>query len=247
MRLLPAFLRRSLAPSMREAERVLAGMSSRPRAEFASKVRFLPVGPPLCGPQVDQPILDAAAEALYRGRKLAAMYAPRGQKARPYTLHPLGLVVKGPVLILVAWAEERRSMRTMALHRFASLSMLDGLAEAPPGFDLDEYIEQGELGMKLSGAPIELEVRFHPDLTPDFAETRLAEDQILTTDPDGWGRVRALVFDTFELRGWLLRFADRVAVAGPAPLRAEFARMTRGMAAHYADCVSAPADAGSGA
>jgi predicted DNA-binding transcriptional regulator YafY len=222
-------------------------MSSKPRAEFASKVRFLPLGPPLCAPEVKQHVLDTAAEALYRGRKLAAMYARRNEKARPYTLHPLGLVVKGPVLMLVAWAEERMAMRTMALHRFASLSMLDGPAVTPPGFDLDKYIAEGGLGMKLSGAPIELEVRFHPDLTPDFAETRLAEDQILTFDPDGWGRVRALVFDTFELRAWLLRFADRVAVAGPPPLRAEFARMTRAMAAHYADCVPAPDDAGAGA
>ncbi len=87
-------MRRSLEPSLREAERVLSRMGGTPRAAFASRVRFLPLGPPLCVPPVDRGVLDTLVEGLYRGRKLTASYAPRGQEARPYTLHPLGLVSK---------------------------------------------------------------------------------------------------------------------------------------------------------
>jgi predicted DNA-binding transcriptional regulator YafY len=231
--LLPPAMRAALAPNLAKAHRVLAELAGKSGADFASRVRVIPVGPALQTPPVSAEVVDAVTEAVHRTRLIEARYKSRdAPAARDYVLHPLGLAMRGVKLALAARVEGRDFVQQFVLHRFESARMLDARADRRD-FDLDAWIRAGELAVKLSPDPIDLVMRFSPDLAPEVQEIPLVGTTGVETEPDGWLRVHATVPDTFALRTWLLGFERRVEVVEPPPLRAWMGEVAWAMAARY--------------
>lgn len=162
--------------------------------------------------------------------QLKIVYRTPTGSPRRLTVHPLGLVQRGPVSYLVATTFDYDDAVLYALHRIKSASCLDADVKKPEGFDIRRYAEeQGHFG---SGKPITLKARVSDYLAAILAETPLGENQNLSSsDVEGWRLLTAKVRDTWQLRWWILSHADSMRIERPAALRKDIAAAIRRAAA----------------
>ena len=118
------------------------------------------------------------------------------------------------------------------MHRIRAFEPLDKPAVIPPGFVLDEYMQQ-ELIFPVGGE-IRLKVLFDNKTDVQrLAEAPIAPDQLINARNDGKFEVSATIMDTLQLHWWLRGFGVRVEVLEPASLRAEFAQLSQKIAEMY--------------
>jgi predicted DNA-binding transcriptional regulator YafY len=212
----PKSVRQALEPITRVARVVLEDRDRRGPGAFLRRFRFVPKGPPVLPPEVDEAVLDAVPRAVGDRRRIVARYRPGNGPAGDYHLEPLGLVMRGPVMILVARKLGEEKVKTFLVHRFREVEVRDEPVN-DDGFDLDAYIASGQLGF-VTGPPIELVARFRGSAVRTVEETRLSRDQRIEYLPGDQARVFATVYQTRELQGWLMGFGPGVVVEGPPPL-----------------------------
>jgi predicted DNA-binding transcriptional regulator YafY len=210
---LPASTLDSLRPWFRAANGVLDALPDGVGG-WMDKVRILPSGPPLIPPSINPDIQSAIYQGLFESRRLALDYKPRGKPIKAYEMSPLAVVQRGHLIYIVCTLWDYGNPMLMLMHRIKTASLLDKPIESPASFDLDHYIEEGELSYRL-GAPIKLIADFRADAAALFEETPISTDQQLKTRPDGWVRLKATVANTRELRAWLRGFGRSVEVLSP--------------------------------
>ena len=230
--LLPVSMLRALGPYFELADTVLGEESASPARSWMIKVRVVHPGQLLLPPKVDPNVYATITEALLDERQLKTAYAPLGEvKSKEYTVHPLGLVQRGPVSYLVATAYDYEDVRLYAVHRFSSAEVLDAPVCKIP-FDLDAYIASGALGFG-NGELIKLEVMFDEHAVQHLYETPLSKDQAIDAISGGRVRLRASIPNTPQLFWWLLSFGKGVEVRKPVALRREMLETVQAMAAAY--------------
>lgn len=148
------------------------------------------------------------------------------------TLHPLGLVQRGPASYLVATAFDYQDVRLYALHRFQSATKTGNPVNPPAGFNLDTYIEGGALHFG-NGSTLRLEAALSDGLAQVLRETPLSEDQKIREQDDAI-TLTATVADTWQLRWWILSQGDGIEVTAPGSLRKEVALSLKQAAEQYA-------------
>jgi predicted DNA-binding transcriptional regulator YafY len=212
------------------ARAVVAG---KPARRWLEKVRVVSRAQPVSTPKVDVEVADAVQVGLFEERVLEVRYRRADASVGELTLHPLGLIVRDGVSYLAAIAFDYDDVRLYALHRKKRVKAGDARARrAPGGFDLDTFVESGELGWKLSSTPIAVELRFFGPAGRTVMESPLAKDQQVVVDGDVV-TVKATVTDTRVLRAWLLSFGAGVEVRRPAALRRDLAGALRAALARY--------------
>lgn len=232
--LLPATMLSTLHGHFEQATRKLDALTDNPAARWTEKIRSVPPAQPLVSPVIDHSVLETLQHALLTERQVEVGYKKlRADELATYTLHPLGLLQRGPVMYLVATAFDYTDPRLYAVHRIRALTLLDAPLQRPAGFDLDAYIRQGGANFG-AGETIALELRVHEDLAANLAEAPLSADMQVTRGEDGI-RVKATLPDTWQLRWWLLSQAGRVEVVEPASVRAAIRQQLAEALAHYAD------------
>lgn len=215
--LLPESTINVLQPWFDAAKNVL-GHSGIPLGKWPDKVRVLPKGMPLLPPSIDPLIQSRVYDALLEERWLRIGYRARGEKsARVHEVNPLAVVQRGALIYLVGTVGRHANPVLMLLHRMTSAELLDRAAVHIEGFDLDQFIAQGELNYRL-GPPIQLVVEFSPDAAIVLFETPLSQDQTVEVLSDQWVRIRASIPDTRELKAWVLSFGADVRVVHPENL-----------------------------
>ena len=230
--LLPVSMLRALAPHFELADKVLGEETASPARSWMKKVRVVHPGQLLLPPKVDSNVYAAITEALLNERQIKTSYAPRGEgKSKDYTLHPLGLVQRGPVSYLVATAYDYEDVRLYAVHRFSGTEVLDAPVRKLD-FDLDAYITSGALGFG-NGELIKLEAMFDEDASQHLYETPLSKDQTIDAVSDGRFRLRASIPNTPQLFWWLLSFGKGVEVRKPVALRRKVVEAVQAMARTY--------------
>lgn len=233
--LLPASLMNSLTGLFKQAEDRLGALhGENPAADWPPKVKSVSASQPMLPPVVDEAIQAELSRALLEGHQVRVTYRP-GTHAedKEYVLHPLGLVLRGSVLYLVATAFAYRDVRTYALHRFQQVERLVDPVVVPKGFDLDQELAKGMAHFGNWGAPISIELACHPDLAFHLRETPLSGDQQYVELEGGGARVTASVGNTWQLRWWLLSQGAKVKVLGPDWLVTELAEELREAAGQY--------------
>ena len=231
---LPGELTRQLTPWFGVADERLKEANPRRVKVLLASLRSWPATQPLHPPQVKPEILVGLLDALIDGRAVGVRYVARDGALRTLTLHPAGLVQRGPVTYLVATASGYQDVRTYALQRFRAVTVLDEPALRPAGFTIDGYLATGVLGYG-DGKKLVLEAVFEPAAADHLYETPLALDQTLTVQEDGRVRLRAKVLDTGQLRWWLRAFGEDVEVVKPIALRRAFATTAAALARRYKD------------
>lgn len=232
--ILPASLLDSLAPYFKCAEGVLSsGDGVKKIADWRNKVAIVPPTQPLIPPNYPEEIIEKVHSALLSEQQLEISYTSREQgETKTYPIHPLGIVQRGAVTYLVATVSKYTDIRLLAMHRIQVAKILNQPVNAPIGFTLTEYINQGAFGFEKSGE-IQLVVRFTKPAAEHLWETPLSLDQKIEPDQSGWVQVHATVPDTSQLHWWLKGFGQEVEVLEPTSLRDEFVNMTQSIGEIY--------------
>jgi predicted DNA-binding transcriptional regulator YafY len=233
--LLPASTASDLQPYFRAAHEKLSTSSERsPLGGWARRIRVVAPQQHFLPPKIDRDVRRSVTQALLRGRQLEITYqAPWSKVAKKHSIHPLGLIQYGAAFYLCVRFYDYPHPRMIALHRILNAEIVDKPVKLPPGFDLDQWIDDGAFGFGELGKPIKLDIEFRDHAGDYVLETPLSTDQKATETGDTL-RIRATVMETERLRWWIMGFGARAIVHGPMTLRDDIARQHREAAASYA-------------
>lgn len=232
--LLPSSTLQQLRPYFDAARQHLgkAPMSEHSRS-WLHKVRTVPPSQPLLPPAIKPAVQQVVYEALLADRQLDIKYLKRGQKkAVEYRIHPLAAIQRGHITYLCCRFADYEDLRTLAVHRIQSATLLDESSVVPAGFSIDEIIEGGKFGFG-TGEMIALEAIFYDGAGGHLYETPIARTQTLTDLSDGTLKLIATVPNTLQLKWWLLGFGAGVEIIQPESLREQMATTIDRMQAHY--------------
>jgi predicted DNA-binding transcriptional regulator YafY len=233
--LLPASVSYHLQPYFAQArEKLGAHFDAAPIRRWPDKVKVISPGPALIPPKVKRSVHETVTEALLGEFQMTIDYRNvGGTSLRSHRIHPLGLVLEGGVLYLVASFFDYAESRILAMHRINKAVMLDERCETPPGFSLARYVDEGGFGCGGEDL-IKLDATWRQSTGIHLLQAHLATDQVAEELGDGAVRIRATIRHTERLVWWLLGFGQNVEVHAPRALRQDIADRHREAAAQYA-------------
>ncbi len=230
--LVPDSFTQGLEQRFRLAREKLAHLPGNPKARWSELVRYQPPGPAFLPPTVVPGILREVQDGLLQGRRLRASYRAAGKdEAREVELHPLALLQQGVRSYLIAAALGRDKPLAYALHRFEWVEAMPEQAKRPAGFTLDRFLQRGG-GQFAEGGAIVLKARVSEELARLLEETPLSGDQRIAKGKNGCSLV-ATVFDSWQLRFWILSQGAAITVTQPASLRKEIVERIEEMREGY--------------
>lgn len=223
--LLPPLLRARFRPLAARAAETLRSAGDSHYARWRDRVVVVERGQPLLAPKVPEDVFDAVQTALFEGRVLEGAYRARSRPAQGMSarrLHPLGLVLRDQLTYLVAVESPDGPVKQFALHRFASVRVVDEVAQRPVRFSLRRWIEE-QRGMDLpTGEVARLVLEVDALTAQHLEESALSRDQRLQWVDSARARIEATVPVTEQLLWWLLGHGRRIEVLAPAGLRARW-------------------------
>src|SRR5262245_63421957 len=98
--------------------------------------------------------------------------------------------------------------------------VLEDRFNPPLGLSIARYLAQA-WGIWTTAQPVDVELRFSPQVTKRVKETTWHESQQVEDLPDGSVRVRLLVSEPTELKHWVLGWGAACEVMEPALFRVE--------------------------
>lgn len=232
--LLPRSTLQQLQPYFAAAKQTLDNTSQTARQHsWLSKVRTVPPAQPLLPPAVKSAVQEVVYAALLADRQLDIKYSKRGQdKASSYRIHPLAVVQRGHLTYLCCRFGDYEDLRTLAIHRIQSATLLAEAAIVPKGFAIDEVIAAGKFGFR-DGEMITLKAIFYNGAGDHLFETPLTHEQQLSEQTDGSLKLIAHVPNTLQLGWWILGFGDNVEVLHPVSLRRQMSQTITNMQVRY--------------
>jgi predicted DNA-binding transcriptional regulator YafY len=177
--------------------------------------------------------LDVLQQATVEGRQVRLGYRDRDGKDSERTVHPLGLVSKGPVWYLVA--DTDAGLRTFRLNRVRSVEVTDELAQRPEDFDLEETWRATMAVVDERRRPASATVWADPDAVPVLRSVFGTRVALTGTTDDAGNRVELEVREAsvYLIAVQLAGFGDRVEVTAPDEVRRELARIGRELTGSY--------------
>lgn len=216
--LLPQAMLKELTPIFDSASKTLQGSGWR---DWHRRTAVVPMGIPHIPPKLSTDVLMVVQSALAHRRCIEARYRTKGSRqAKAMTIHPLGLLSRGPVFYLVCTLFDYCDVRQLALHRMDNAAETKVRSSEPDGFDFQEYVET-EARRYGSGGKIRLVAKFDAVAAEHLREMPISVDQEILDLENGLVKVSATVENDELLRWWLLGFGKWVEVIAPLPLRDE--------------------------
>lgn len=226
--LLPPAILDELFPWFDLARRQLK--NSKVTHSWIDRVRIEPATQPLIAPPIDLESKDNIYHALFYQQQIKARYTRSNKsEASEYILNPIAIIQRGVIIYLLATRTDdpKLTIRTFALHRFASVEILETSAVTPEDFELDSYLDAGGMGFShplLSQLPdhgknTAVELTFTKQAGKSLTESQLSEDQVVTINDNDTLRVNATVNMTSQLVWWLRGFGSGLLAAKPELLQ----------------------------
>ncbi|MFZ2553093.1 helix-turn-helix transcriptional regulator [Psychrobacter urativorans] len=222
--LLPPAILDELFPWFDLARRQLK--NSKVTHSWIDRVRIEPATQPLIAPNIDLHSKDNIYHALFYQLQIQACYTRSNKsQASEYTLNPIAIIQRGVIIYLLATRTDdpEAIIRTFALHRFASVELLETAAKTPDNFQLDSYLDAGSMGFThplLSQLPDHgknsaIELHFTQKAGRSLTESKLSDDQTVTMNDDDTLTITATVNLTSQLVWWLRGFGKGLLAAKP--------------------------------
>ncbi len=222
--LLPPAILDELFPWFDLARRQLK--NSKVTHSWIDRVRIETATQPLIAPHIDLNSKDNIYHALFYQLQIKACYTRSNKSdASEYTLNPIAIIQRGVIIYLLATRTDDPDtiIRTFALHRFASVEILESVAQTPTGFQLDSYLDAGSMGFShplLSQLPdlgknTTIELHFTNKAGKSLTESKLSDDQTIVFNTDDTLTVHATVNLTSQLVWWLRGFGKGLLNAKP--------------------------------
>lgn len=225
--LLPPAILDELFPWFDLARRQLK--NSKVTHSWIDRVRIEPATQPLIAPHIDLDSKDNIYHALFYQLQIQACYTRSNKlEAQEYTLNPVAIIQRGVIIYLLATRTDdpEAIIRTFALHRFASVELLETSAQTPNNFQLDSYVDAGGMGFThplLSQLPdhgknTAIELHFTKSAGRSLTESKLSDDQTVIINDDDTLTITATVNLTSQLVWWLRGFGKGLLATQPALL-----------------------------
>lgn len=222
--LLPPVILDELFPWFDLARRQLK--NSKVTHSWIDRVRIEPATQPLIAPHIDLDSKDNIYHALFYQLQIKARYTRSNKsQASEYVLNPIAIIQRGVIIYLLATRTDvpELTIRTFALHRFASVEILDSSAQTPDDFQLDTYLDAGGMGFSHPlfgelpdrGKNTAIELQFTKQAGKSLTESKLSDDQIVTSNEDATLTIQATVNLTSQLVWWLRGFGNGLLDAKP--------------------------------
>jgi predicted DNA-binding transcriptional regulator YafY len=176
--------------------------------------------------------LEVLQHAIAEAVQIELRYGDREDAESERTVHPLGLVAKGPVWYLVG--DTDNGLRTFRVGRIRSVHDTDRPLVRPDGFDLEATWQSIVTTLDDMRAPYTAVVHADPDIVPVLQS--VFGTMISVTETRVADRVEVEIRDrsAFMLAVRLAGFGKRVEVVGPDAVRAELARIAGELRDTYA-------------
>ena len=218
--LLPPGVLGQLEPHFAEARQTLNKREGSRHAHWLDRVRSLPNGKALLPAVVAPDIWEKVATAVLEQRQLQVDYFSRVKgEVKTMTLHPKGLVSRGPTTYLIASVGDYTDIRHFALHRIQQAQLLT-ISSRDGEFNMDAYLPEAAFTPRQGSGMVELVADVHPDTAGILQETPLSEKQTLDPLPEtDWLRLRVRVADDQETLWWVLGLGESILVHQPASLQ----------------------------
>ena len=221
--LLPPVILDELFPWFDLARRQLK--NSKVTHSWIDRVRIEPATQPLIAPHIDLDSKDNIYHALFYQLQIKACYTRSNKsQASEYLLNPIAIIQRGVIIYLLATRidDPNFTIRTFALHRFASVDILESAAQTPESFQLDTYLDAGGMGfshplfgdLPNHGKNTAIELQFTKQAGKSLTESKLSDDQTVTLDDDTL-TIQATVNLTSQLVWWLRGFGNGLLNAKP--------------------------------
>ncbi|MEV8441939.1 WYL domain-containing protein [Actinosynnema sp. NPDC051121] len=203
-----------------QAEAAASSLVTDPRGWGASRVEHRP-----------PPFLDALQDAVIRGVQVRLGYVDGTGAGTERTVHPLGVVAKGPSWYLVADTEAGR--RTFRIDRVSSADPTGDPVHRPEDFDLAGSWHEIADEIDRKRMPLEIQAVCAPR---GIGLLRMGLGDRLqvggsTTD----GRIEVLIrgYDEYTLAGELAGLVEWLEVTGPAGVRDHLASIGNALVERY--------------
>lgn len=218
--LLPPTILDELFPWFDLAQRQLK--DSKITHNWLDRVRIEPATQPLIAPEICRECKDSIYQAIFYEHQISACYTRRNKDTPgEYILNPIAIVQRGVVIYLLATKvnDEKRIIRTFALHRFTEVTVEDTKAIIPEDFDLTSYLDSGGMGfahylfkdLPDHGKNTKITLVFNGKAGTSLTESRLSEDQVVIDDEQqNTQTITATVNLTSQLVWWLRGFGKKL-------------------------------------
>ena len=177
-------------------------------------------------------ILRTLQDALIHQYRATLQYrAPGKKRATSYRIDPYTVMLYKGGLYLIAFAHNRKALRTFAVERVRSLELSRERFEIPEEFSPEEHLHQAFGIVREESIP--LTVRFAPAIAHAVRDRVWHPSQELHIGPDGSVTLSLLAGGRMEMLSWILSSGDQAEVLAPAELREEVRGITARLAEQY--------------
>ena len=175
--------------------------------------------------------LDDVQEAVIRGVQVRLGYVDRNGSETERTVHPLGIVAKGPTWYLVSNTEAGR--RTFRIDRVSSVDFTDEPVQRPEGFDLAESWREIADEVDRKRTPLEAQALCTPDGLGLLRMVLGGRLEVGRSTPDGRIEVVIRGHSEYALAGELAGLIEWLEVTGPQGVRDHLASIGSALVARY--------------
>lgn len=154
----------------------------------------------------------------------------------PYFIEPAAVAHSS---YLIGHCHRSDSLRTFKIERIQSVEVLPTTYAVSADFDANAYLSPS-WGIAVGQEVKIVKLRFAPELKRLMEETMWHPSQKLQVRTDGSLDMTLQVFDTPELRSWVLGWADKVEVLEPGELRQSVISSASGLVRLYAQSAGDP-------
>jgi predicted DNA-binding transcriptional regulator YafY len=214
--LLPKEVVSNIQPYVEEAKITLQALGKNAYKAWQDKTRIIP-NSPLLPSKIEDETIQVIYEGLLKNKKIKAIYNGKPDQ----TITPLGIVQRGNQFYLICTFANFTDIRITALQRYSAVSLLNEGFKPNKDFDLDEYINSGEMAWPWDeNKNIKLQIEANPRTANYLSEFPLSLDQKISPSKDtNWQKISASVLDSHELRWWLLSQGDAIKIIKPIKLQ----------------------------
>jgi predicted DNA-binding transcriptional regulator YafY len=169
-------------------------------------------------------------EATLNHRRVAMRYHSfSSDREKDYRIEPYRVVFAQGALYVVAFVPEYGQVRTFAVDRIRSLSLLEERFEP---MDIEEDAFAHSLGVH-QGPPERIEILFEPAIARYVKERMWHTSQEIEEEAGGSVRMTLNVSNDFALRSWILGFGPLAKVVSPPSLAALIVEELEGARKRY--------------
>ena len=175
--------------------------------------------------------LDELQEAVIRGIQVQLGYVDRNGSETVRTVHPLGIVAKGPTWYLISDTESGR--RTFRIDRVSSIELTDHPVQRPAGFDLAESWREIADVVDRKRTPLEAQAMCAPDGLGLLRTVLGGRLEVGGSAPDGRIAIVVRGHDEYTLAVELAGLIEWLEVTGPRGVRDHLASIGGALLARY--------------